>query len=112
MVTKKGRFGTDPYDIFLNHGMSAPRKLSVLCKDAVPYGSPFGHGYKKGSVPNRPLRYFSQPRDVGDAILYKIFDMLRKDADVFSPRPLGEGQGEGKFGAGRRPRRMLFRAWS
>ena len=22
MVTKKGRFGTDPYDIFLNHGTS------------------------------------------------------------------------------------------
>jgi len=37
MVTKKGRFGTDPYDIFLNHGTSAPRKLGVLRKDGVPY---------------------------------------------------------------------------
>ncbi len=37
MVTKKGRFGTDPYDIFLNHGTSAPRKLGVLRKDVIPY---------------------------------------------------------------------------
>jgi len=37
MVTKKGRFGTDPYDIFLNHGTSATRKLGVLRKDGVPY---------------------------------------------------------------------------
>ena len=27
------------------------------------------------------------------------------------PRPLGEGQGEGEFGAGRRPIWMPFRAW-
>ena len=30
----------------------------------VPYVCSFGHGYKKGSVWNRPLRYFSQPRDI------------------------------------------------
>ena len=53
-------------------------------RDAVPDGCPFGHGYKEGSVWNRPLRYFSQPQDVGIAILYKIFDTLRKDADVFT----------------------------
>jgi len=52
--------------------------------DAVPYGCLFWHGYKEGSVWNRPLRYFSQPQDVGIAILYKIFDTLRKDADVFT----------------------------
>ena len=45
--------------------------LGVLRKDAVPYVCPFGHGYKKGSVWNRPLRYFSQPRDVGDTVPYK-----------------------------------------
>ena len=50
MVTKKGRFGTDPYDIFFKHGTYAPRKLGVLCKDTVPYGCYFGHGYKEGSV--------------------------------------------------------------
>jgi len=65
------RFGTDPYDIFLNHETYAPRKFNVLCKDAVPDGYPFEHGYKEGSVWNRPLRYFSQPRDVGDTVPYK-----------------------------------------
>ena len=81
---KKGRFGTDPYDILFNHETYAPRKFNELCKDGVTYGCLFGHGYKEGSVWNRPLRYFSQPQDVGIAILYKIFDTLRKDADVFT----------------------------
>jgi len=29
-------------------------------RDVVPDGCPFGHGYKEGSVWNRPLRYFSR----------------------------------------------------
>ncbi|HOP02054.1 MAG TPA: hypothetical protein PKX58_07635 [Flexilinea sp.] len=41
-------------------------------RDAVPYGCPFGHGYKEGSVWNRPLRYFSQPRDVGDVDVFPL----------------------------------------
>jgi len=68
MVIKKGRFGTDPYDIFLNHGTSrtpsvfslahwervrvrddsirdvSTSYLGVLRKDAVPYVCSFGHG--------------------------------------------------------------------
>ncbi len=35
-----------------------------------------------------------------------------RDRRRFYPRPWGEGQGEGKFGAGRRHLRMPFRAWS
>ena len=41
-------------------------------RDAVPDGCPFGHGYKEGSVWNRPLRYFSQPRDVGDVDVFPL----------------------------------------
>ena len=50
--------------------------LGVLRKDAVPYVCSFGHGYKEGSVWNRPLQYFSQPKDAG----------------VF-PSPVGRGLG-------------------
>jgi hypothetical protein len=31
MVTKKGRFGTDPYSIFLNHGTSRTPSPTVDC---------------------------------------------------------------------------------
>ena len=41
-------------------------------RDVIPYGCPFGHGYKEGSVWNRPLRYFSQPRDVGDVDVFPL----------------------------------------
>ena len=45
---KKGRFGTDPYDIFLNHGTSGmpfPTKYST-CSARTPmfFPSPFGRG--------------------------------------------------------------------
>ncbi len=41
-------------------------------RDTVPDGCPFGHGYKEGSVWNRPLRYFSQPWDVGIANVFPL----------------------------------------
>jgi len=40
MVIKKGRFGTDPYSIFLNHGTSRTpsptQELERDVKDAIP----------------------------------------------------------------------------
>jgi len=41
---------------------------SVLRNDAVPDRCFFGHGYKEGSVWNRPLQYFPQQRNVANAV--------------------------------------------
>ena len=61
---------------------------SVLRKDAVPYGCFFGHGYKEGSVWNRPLQYFSQPWDVGNVIPDGcLFERGYKEGSVWN-RPL------------------------
>ena len=74
MVTKKGRFGTDPY--IKKKRTPKPKTLSLgerirvrdegkmeLCTpcvgkrivDSAPCGCLFGYGYKEGSVWNRPL---------------------------------------------------------
>ena len=37
--------------------------LGLLRKDDAPYGCLFGHGYKEGSVWNRPLHYLFLKRD-------------------------------------------------
>ena len=42
MVTKKGRFQTDPYDIFLNHGMSLTSFPTDAFSDIVTKKGRFG----------------------------------------------------------------------
>ena len=57
MVTKKGRFGTDPYIIFVKTGHR---------------GRSFGHGHKKGRFGTDPYIIFSQTPDVEDTDPYII----------------------------------------
>jgi len=56
MVTKKGRFGTDPYDIFLNHRTSRmPSLMDVLS----------GMVTKKGRFGTDPYDIFFKPEYLG-----------------------------------------------
>ena len=95
---KKGSVWNRPLQYFSQPQDIRTSQARCSTQGRCPLRMLFRAWLKKGSVWNRPLQYFSQPRDVEDAVR-------------FSPRPLGEGQGEGKFGAGRRPLRMPFLAW-
>jgi hypothetical protein len=93
--------------------------LGVLRKDAVPYVCSFRYGYKKGSVWNQPLQYFSQPLDASAFPLARWERVgVREEFETghvrFSLAHWEKARVKEEFGAGhreRRPLRMFFRAW-
>ena len=55
IVIKKGRFGTDPYNIFYEHGTSRkPSVFSLARWERVRVREEFGAGHRE----RRPLRMF------------------------------------------------------
>jgi hypothetical protein len=77
MVTKKGRFGTDPYSIFLNHGTSRTPSPTVDCALKIKSGMS------------------RTPSPTVDCALKIKSGMSRTLSRQIFPLPPGEGQGEG-----------------
>ena len=109
MVTKKGRFGTDPYIIFANTGRRVrfPRQNPLAHWERVRVRGGFGTGCthlvpRRASQGRRPLRMLFLAwlqRRVGLEPTPTIF-FTTKGRVRFSPRPSGEGQGEGRIRRG------------
>ena len=71
MIIKKGRFGTDPYDILFKSGrQGTPSPTYALSSMIINMG-----------------RFGTDPYDI----------FLNQGTCLFFPRPLGEGQGEGEM---------------